>query len=267
MRVHGNMEVLPEPGRPDEGLGGGASAAASNGALGDHESALVLAVDVPVLVSHLLPGLDEGRGQGRVPGRLLDSQVAPLRVVGRPRQVRILIILGLLEVAQHLGRAPAVVALLLPHVVVTLITAQVQHVVKDTRAAEDFAPRPVAPAVLHRWTEKFNGFLSLILSFIIFFSSRPIAFFSRVSDRTVLPGIVLGSFGDYLGVITIPRSRCFSDDGRGSFAISFLCVGRVMAITKPLIPYIRFAFLYKCAAFEIFIFEAQKNKCSSPGFI
>ena len=49
--VHGDVEVLPVADGPEEGLGRAAPGAASQGALRDHETRLVGAVPVTVLVA------------------------------------------------------------------------------------------------------------------------------------------------------------------------------------------------------------------------
>ena len=149
MRIHGDVQILPQSSRSQEGLGRGTPASPSDRALGDHETSLVLPVDIAVLVTHLLSGIDESRGQRCMPGRFLHCQVSTCRVVRRLRQVGILIVLRLFEIAQRLRRVPAGVALLLPQVVILSIAAEIQHVVEDARAADYLAPGPVAPAVLH----------------------------------------------------------------------------------------------------------------------
>ena len=62
-------------------------------------------------------------------------------------EVRVPVVLRLLEVVQHLLVAPARVAVGLPGVVVLLVAANVEHVVEDRGPAQDLATRPVAPAV------------------------------------------------------------------------------------------------------------------------
>lgn len=67
-----------------------------------HETSLGLSIDVPVLVAEFLSGLDEGQHQGGSPGGLLDRQEAPSSMVRTAREVRVAVILRLLEVMKNL---------------------------------------------------------------------------------------------------------------------------------------------------------------------
>ena len=58
------------------------------------------------------------------------------------------IVLGFFEITQDVLVGPAWVAQFLPSVVVSLITADVEHVVEHAAAAENLATWPVAAAIL-----------------------------------------------------------------------------------------------------------------------
>ena len=58
------------------------------------------------------------------------------------------IVLGFFEVRQDILVGPAWVAQFLPGVVVSLVAADVEHVVEHAAAAENFAPWPVTSAIL-----------------------------------------------------------------------------------------------------------------------
>ena len=58
------------------------------------------------------------------------------------------IVLGFFEVRQDILVGPAWVAQFLPSVVVSLVTADVEHVVQHAAAAENFAAWPVAATIL-----------------------------------------------------------------------------------------------------------------------
>jgi len=77
----------------------------------------------------------------------LHGEVSSGVVIVGVGKVRVPVVLGLLEVVQHLVVAPAGVAVRLPHLVVLPVAPDVQHVVEDGRAAHDLASGPVAPAV------------------------------------------------------------------------------------------------------------------------
>lgn len=67
-----------------------------------HETSLDLSVDVAVLVAEFFSGLHEGQHQGGSPGGLLDCQEAPSSMVRTAREVRVAVILRLLEVMKNL---------------------------------------------------------------------------------------------------------------------------------------------------------------------
>ena len=71
-------------------------------------------------------------------------------MIGTVPQIRIPIVLGLLEVVERLVVAPAWIPHCLPLLVIVSIAPYVQHVVKDARAAEYFASGPVASPAIHR---------------------------------------------------------------------------------------------------------------------
>ena len=81
------------------------------------------------------------------PGRLLHGQVPPGGVVAGGGQVGVPVVLGLLEVVEHVLVAPARVAGGLPVVVVPPVAAHVEHVVEDGGAAQHLAAGPVTPLV------------------------------------------------------------------------------------------------------------------------
>ena len=77
----------------------------------------------------------------------LDSQISSGIVIVGVCEVRVPVVLGLLEVVQDLVVTPARIAIPLPCIVVFPIASHVQHVVQDRGSTHDFTARPVTPAV------------------------------------------------------------------------------------------------------------------------
>ena len=76
----------------------------------------------------------------------LYSEESACRVVVGVGEVRVPVVLRLLEVVQHLLVAPARVAVGLPGVIVLLVAANIEHVVEDRGPAHHRPSGPVAPA-------------------------------------------------------------------------------------------------------------------------
>uniref|UniRef100_A0A8W7PQ21 Uncharacterized protein n=1 Tax=Anopheles coluzzii TaxID=1518534 RepID=A0A8W7PQ21_ANOCL len=149
VRVHGNVKVLAQPHRAQEGFGGAAPTAAPYRRLQQHEARLFRPVNVPVFVAHLLAGRHEGDRQWRPPRCLLHGQIPANAMVRGARHVRVPVVLRLDEVRQHVFVAPADVALLLPLVVVEPVAPHIHHRIQHGGAAHDLAARPVAPVADH----------------------------------------------------------------------------------------------------------------------
>ena len=76
----------------------------------------------------------------------LNSEITAGSVIVSVCQVRISIVLGLLEIVKNVFEAPARISVPLPDVVVELVSSDVEHVVQHRRAAHHLAARPVAAA-------------------------------------------------------------------------------------------------------------------------
>src|SRR5215472_11981622 len=142
-RLHAgaNSEIRARSRRMQERPGRTVAPTLALGNLVGAESFLRIAVEIGVaLEPALFGGLDEGFRNRIDAAQVGDSQrTADPVVVGRSP----LLVLGLLEVGQDVGIAPARISKIAPLVVIMTVAANVDHGVEGTAASQNLAPRPI----------------------------------------------------------------------------------------------------------------------------